>query len=685
MNDLPRELISDVPLEFSSKSDEQVKKIDQLKRTELIKHLYNLVIDNQSKNSICIGIIGPWGSGKTSLLNHLKYLVETKYLVEEESQKKPIIVEFNPWSLTNKENILKQFLHRISEVLIQNDFTQHDSTQSDTSNISGKTQVNPPKPGLLGGTRIDKQLWSKLVLLVENSDRAKEKIGSTLKIISDFIGKVSSDDTPKLNLISGAIGALATLVGHGLTVDEVRSRLKELLAKIEQPIWIFIDDIDRLEPEFARQIIALVKSVVDLPNTFYFIPFDSLMLAKAFSISDQVEADAYLSKLIQIPVYLPEPSKEDLSKIFYEEIERIYNKTENGIKLFDDATIDKEKINQVFQEIKPLLSNVRQIKRFSNSLALVENFLQSQVDYRDLWRLEAIKVVYPSIFSKIFVNVDLFTWKDSIYEINYESQDKELQKNIDEMVENLDLDLKNSMQKLFNKIFPRLDKIIIELDSLSKKFARHKSILESYLNLTKFSSDKIAYVSLLTGDNADNNFSRTLKELFEQEPLKVIFLIKEIKNKWQSDSFLLGGDTILRIIFQSCDNWMIELSKSSEKNGFCEAMYSSIEDLFDSWHNTKSSDTSIVNNYLTPWFNNSPIVFGSIIFNLYGQHSNILDSITSNTFENKFKDIQYIKIPNLHLYRWLQEVMEKRTISRNDLESTNGKYYTQFQTQLSST
>ena len=83
-------VVSDIAL---NSSDFANKEIDKLNRTKLAEHIYNLIKARESEDSITVGIIGPWGSGKTSLLNHIKYLC---LQTSADEHLKPLIVDFNP-------------------------------------------------------------------------------------------------------------------------------------------------------------------------------------------------------------------------------------------------------------------------------------------------------------------------------------------------------------------------------------------------------------------------------------------------------------------------------------------------------------------------------------------------------------------------------------------------------------
>ena len=70
--------------------------------------------DRLKKESLAIGISGNWGSGKTSFLKSMQKRMNADYRV----------VTFNPWTCTDKEQIISQFFAKETMNIAQN-FISH--------------------------------------------------------------------------------------------------------------------------------------------------------------------------------------------------------------------------------------------------------------------------------------------------------------------------------------------------------------------------------------------------------------------------------------------------------------------------------------------------------------------------------------------------------------------------------
>src|SRR3972149_6469524 len=84
----------------------------KLIRPPFVHKLADTIRDWKLEESIVIGLYGAWGCGKTSVLNFaVERLVETTK--EWMSDKKPIIIWFNPWSFSEQEKLLQAFFQQI--------------------------------------------------------------------------------------------------------------------------------------------------------------------------------------------------------------------------------------------------------------------------------------------------------------------------------------------------------------------------------------------------------------------------------------------------------------------------------------------------------------------------------------------------------------------------------------------
>lgn len=85
---------------------------DRLGLAPFAKNLAEAICEVTSNECIVFSLFGPWGSGKTSCLNFVRYYVNKK-----STEQNPIIVQFNPWWFSGHGELLYQFFREFSAAI----------------------------------------------------------------------------------------------------------------------------------------------------------------------------------------------------------------------------------------------------------------------------------------------------------------------------------------------------------------------------------------------------------------------------------------------------------------------------------------------------------------------------------------------------------------------------------------
>jgi len=93
-------LWSDKPLEDP--------KDDKLERETFSQRLADSIRAMAPSDGIVIAIYGAWGSGKSSVLNFVE-----RYLSQGGEAQAPIVVRFNPWWFSGREDVVLQFFFQM--------------------------------------------------------------------------------------------------------------------------------------------------------------------------------------------------------------------------------------------------------------------------------------------------------------------------------------------------------------------------------------------------------------------------------------------------------------------------------------------------------------------------------------------------------------------------------------------
>lgn len=285
------------------------------------------------------GIYGKWGEGKTSLMNFVK-----ERLLSQGEDDGINIVEFNPWLVNNDEALLREFFTTIMsdpEQKIKDAFKKYGSLAI----YASKTIVNAVVPSL--GSRI-----------------------------AELLG-VAKD----------------TILNQDATLGDLKKKASEAIKDSGRHLVIIIDDVDRLDKEELHSVLRLIRQVADFDNCIYIVAMDVDMVAK--SISDYhgsgsvQDGRKFLDKIVQVPITLPQISSVDMLKFISQEL----------ALSFDDLLV--EQVEEITEVLIPFIGTYRDLKRYCNQMKFVYPHLKGEVNTKDLFLLEAIKMVNAEAYQRI--------------------------------------------------------------------------------------------------------------------------------------------------------------------------------------------------------------------------------------------------------------------------------------------
>jgi predicted KAP-like P-loop ATPase len=222
-------------------------------------------------DGLVVAIYGPWGSGKTTVLNFIEH-----YLKSAGEPKSPEVIYFNPWWFSGSENLVRDFFGQL---------------------------INSLRP----------------------RDRALKKVRKILASVCETLEK-----TPITN--KDPFGAIAKWIRPAEpNVVLLREKLEKLLRTQERRFVIFIDDIDRLTADEIRDIFKTVKAVANLPNIIYVLAFDRDVVTKALSEVQEDTGEKYLEKIVQVPFELPLPDKSSIRSLLFERLGSVLGEVDESI------------------------------------------------------------------------------------------------------------------------------------------------------------------------------------------------------------------------------------------------------------------------------------------------------------------------------------------------------------------
>jgi predicted KAP-like P-loop ATPase len=225
---------------------------DLLGRQQLVARLADWVREAPLEEGFVIGLTGPWGSGKTSVLN----------LLEESLEPEAIVVWFEPWLFSDADQLVTRFFDELSAQL--------------------------------------------------KGDGAKRlcKLGTRMADYGAALSPAASVVLGPAGQIAGAPKQLASM--QAASASAKRREIRAALQKRPQRIVVLIDDLDRLDPHEVGEVLRLVKLVADLPGIVHVLSYDRPRVERALELLCIDDGNAYLQKIVQASMGVPPIPRDQL-------------------------------------------------------------------------------------------------------------------------------------------------------------------------------------------------------------------------------------------------------------------------------------------------------------------------------------------------------------------------------------
>lgn len=372
----------------------RLKEEDRLARGRLVDVIGRHILATCAPESVVIALNAPWGAGKSSFLNLLEARLGPEEATEEEPQGLPIVIRFNPWHYGSVEQLVRMFFGELARGI-------------------GKA--------------------------------GREDLGKKIGDLLNAAGAIAS-------AFSSGAGSLLKDAGNALKGDkglpEIKANLDKLLPELNRRVVVFVDDIDRIEPDVLRLLFRTVRLNADFPNVTYVLAFDRLVVERNLDEEKGIRGRDYLEKIIQVSFDIPDPEPETIRRILSAEIEAVLN-------CLETRPLDEHRLHNVFHSgFKEHFRTIRHIKRYSNGLRLTLAPVAQEVDLVDFLAVELVRVFHPEVYHGIAEG------KDKLAPERTEWREGVATEQIVEWTEGLcskaSPGFQGSIRKLLLELFPRL-------------------------------------------------------------------------------------------------------------------------------------------------------------------------------------------------------------------------------------
>jgi hypothetical protein len=291
---------------------------DRLDRAPFADQVAAAIRSAPAPRGLVLGLCGPQGVGKTSLLN----------LIIEQLTLPPVrtVLQFNPWMFSESEQLVGAFFEQIAAQL----------------RVFGQPE---------------RQLAEQLV-----------KYGHTLA-------------PPLYASVAGAqpgrSGSLA--LKRPKDVDPImtqRRSIEEAMQTRHEPLIVMLDDIDNLAPAELREVLRIVRLTGRFPQLIYLLAFDRRRIGEALA-GDAAEGREHLARIVEVSYDVPPVPQHALGRILTEGLQDLLLHTPTGPL---DTARWAEVLHRVLRPLLTTLRDVNEyltalpavLARIGDAVALVD-------------------------------------------------------------------------------------------------------------------------------------------------------------------------------------------------------------------------------------------------------------------------------------------------------------------------
>ena len=347
-----------------------------LKSEDLLKvEKYSLALSNfitRSDTPITVGLQGEWGTGKTSLMS---------LLLEDFNNKDIACSWVNTWE------------------------------------YSMFRDANETTPGVLRAmldklkqSCVDRGVWTL-------KDETQAKFKSAAKFLGGLANQIVANQTG-IDLkgaaegISGQDKAVAEIAEIKALITDI---INDLISDSKNPIQkvvFFVDDLDRIPPGDAVEVLEALKNIFDIPKCVFILAIDYDVVVKGLESKfgpkteeNEREFRSFFDKIIQVPFSMPTGTY-DIENFLVEKLKSI------GVEISED---DKKLYTRAVRHT--IGFNPRSLKRYLNSFSLINHLKEVESDEEAqqdddfmLFAILGIQISYPKIFRLLSQKSNFLQW-----------------------------------------------------------------------------------------------------------------------------------------------------------------------------------------------------------------------------------------------------------------------------------
>ena len=251
-------------------------------------------------------------------------------------------------------------------------------------------------------------------------DIAADKVKKATKFLSGLANQVIANQTGVNVKEAARDSSTEKNVAHIVEIKNlIASIINELIEHSKnkiQKVVFFVDDLDRIPPTDAVEVLESLKNIFDIPKCVFILAIDYDVVVKGLESKfgkktkeNEREFRSFFDKIIQVPFTMPVGAY-DITTFLKTKLNDL------GVEpVFIEASI-----GQITKIVRYTVgNNPRSLKRYLNTFSLINQIMddddENEKDDNNIILLFAvlgIQVSYPQIFRLLTQNPDYLSWNE---------------------------------------------------------------------------------------------------------------------------------------------------------------------------------------------------------------------------------------------------------------------------------
>lgn len=354
---------------------------DELNMKAYTEALSEFIVKAQAP--LTIALQGEWGSGKTSMMNALRQ----KLVDADRAPFNGIWINTWQFSLLSDPNVaIVKILTGISGQIVSQSYSSSEKVE---------------------------KFWNSFMHITKSV--ANQVVAKQTGV--DVMGTIH--EWHKDNLTADGISEIEALKKNlgDLIADNLKGSGKK-------GYIFFIDDLDRIDPPTAVEILELLKNIFDIANCIFVLAIDYGVVVKGLkpkfgemTLSNQREFRSFFDKIIQLPFQMPVGAYQ-IDEFLLGSLQKI------GYLTDEDRKSEKLCADLTDYALESVGNNPRSLKRLINTLSLIRLLiLKTQTnaddhtfaDWKDIvFSLVCFQIQYPQVYAALQTCPDFDQWDEKL-------------------------------------------------------------------------------------------------------------------------------------------------------------------------------------------------------------------------------------------------------------------------------